>query len=157
MKDLLMIRHSKTEMMADSDMERELTEQGMASAVTLGRMFNESGISADMIVSSPAARAKKTAQLIARGIRYQESAIVTEDILYHATPEEIVSFVKHFDKDVKSLIIVGHNPIILKAINLLGNERVARLQTSHAVKFQFDTDSWEDVGPDTCKHMVKIF
>lgn len=157
MKDLLMIRHSKTEMMADSDMERELTEQGMASAVTLGRMFNESGITADIMVSSPAARAQKTAQLIARGIKYQESAVVTEDLLYHATPEEIVSFVKHFDKDIKSLIIVGHNPIILKAINLLGNERVARLQTSHAVKFQFDTDSWEDVGPDTCKHMVKIF
>ena len=59
MKNLLMIRHSKTEMVANSDMERKLTEQGMASAVTLGRMFHESGITADMIVSSPAARAKK--------------------------------------------------------------------------------------------------
>ena len=157
MKNLLMIRHSKTEMVANSDMERELTEQGMASAVTLGRMFHESGISADMIVSSPAVRAKKTAQLIARGIRYQESAVVTENLLYHAQPEEIVSFIKHFDNSVKSLIIVGHNPIILEAINMLGNERVARLQTSHAVKFQFDTDSWKDIGPDTCKHMVKIF
>lgn len=157
MKNLLMIRHSKTEMMADSDMERELTEKGMADAVTLGRMFNESGISADMIVSSPAARAKKTAQLIARGIRYQENAVITEKLLYHAHPEEIISFIKHFDNSIKSLIIVGHNPIILEAINLLGTERVARLQTSHTVKFQFDTDSWENIGPDTCKHMVKIF
>jgi len=157
MKDLLMIRHSKTEMMADSDMERELTEKGMADSVILGRMFNESGITADMIVSSPAARAQKTAQLIARGIKYPENAIVTDKLLYHAAPEEIVSFIQHFDKDIKSLIIVGHNPIILEAINLLGNKRVARLKTSHAVKFQFDTDSWEDVCPDNCKHMVKIF
>lgn len=152
-----MIRHSKTEMMADSDMERELTEKGMADAVILGRMFHESGISADIIISSPAVRAKKTAQLIARGIKYPESAVVTDKLLYHADPEEIVSFIQHFDKNIKSLIIVGHNPIILEAINLLGNKRVARLQTSHAVKFQFDTDSWEDAGPDTCKHMVKIF
>jgi phosphohistidine phosphatase len=157
MKDLLMIRHSKTEMMADSDMERELTEKGMADSVILGRMFNESGITADIIVSSPAARAQKTAQLIARGIKYPENAIVTDKLLYHAAPEEIVSFIQHFDKDIKSLIIVGHNPIILEAINLLGNKRVARLKTSHAVKFQFDTDSWEDVCPDTCSHMVKIF
>lgn len=157
MKDLLMIRHSKTEMMANSDMERELTEKGMADAITLGRMFNESEISADIIVSSPAARAKKTAQLIARGIKYPESAIVTERLLYHASPEEIVSFVQHFDTNINSLIIVGHNPILLGAINILGNERVARLQTSHAVKFQFNTDSWEDIGPDNCKHMVKIF
>ena len=28
MKNLLMIRHSKTEMIADSDMERQLTEKG---------------------------------------------------------------------------------------------------------------------------------
>ena len=157
MKDLLMIRHSKTEMVADSDMERELTEKGMADAVTLGRMFNESGISADIVVSSPAARAKKTAQLIARGLKYPESDVVTEQLLYHAAPEEIVSFIKNSDKNINSLIIVGHNPIILEAINILGNERVARLQTSHAVKFQFDTDSWENAGPATCKHMVKIF
>ena len=157
MKDLLMIRHSKTEMLANSDMERELTEKGMADAVTLGRMFNDSEITADILVSSPAARAQKTAKLIARGIKYPESAIVTEQLLYHAAPEEIVSFIQHFDKNINSLIIVGHNPIILEAINLLGSERVARLKTSHAVKFQFDTDLWEDVGPDTCKHMVKIF
>jgi len=157
MKDLLMIRHSKTEMLADSDMERELTEKGMADAVTLGRMFNESGIKADIIVCSPAVRAIKTAQLVARGLNYPENAIVTETLLYHAAPEEIVSFVQHFDKNIKSLIIVGHNPIILEAINILGNERVARLKTSHAVKFQFDTDLWEDVGSKTCKHMVKIF
>ena len=157
MKDLLMIRHSKTEMIADSDMKRELTEKGMADAVTLGRMFNESGISADIVVSSPAVRAQKTAQLIARGLQYPENAVVTEQLLYHAAPEEIVSFIKHSDKNIKSLIIVGHNPIILEAINILGNERVARLQTSHAVKFQFDTDSWEDVGSENCKHMVKIF
>jgi len=157
MKDLLMIRHSKTEMMADSDMERELTEQGMADAVTLGKMFNESGINADIIVSSPAARAKRTAKLIARGLNYSESALVDEQLLYHAHPEEIVSFVRHFDKNINSLIIVGHNPILLEAINILGNKRVARLKTSHAVKFQFDTDSWEDIGPDNCKHMVKIF
>ena len=157
MKDLLMIRHSKTEMMADSDMERELTEQGMADAVTLGRMFYESGITADIIVSSPAARANKTAKLIARGLNYPENAVVTEQLLYHAHPDEIVAFVRHFDKNINSLIIVGHNPIILEAINILGNKRVARLQTSHAVKFQFDADSWEDAGSDNCKHMVKIF
>jgi phosphohistidine phosphatase len=157
MKDLLMIRHSKTEMLANSDMERELTEKGMADAVTLGRMLNDSEITADILVSSPAARAQKTAKLIARGIKYPESAIVTEQLLYHAAPEEIVSFIQHFDKNINSLIIVGHNPIILEAINLLGSKRVARLKTSHAVKFQFDTDLWEDVGSETCKHMVKIF
>jgi phosphohistidine phosphatase len=157
MKHLLMLRHSKTEMIAKSDMERQLTEKGMANAVVLGRMFKESGIEADIIITSPAARAQKTAQLIARGINYQESAIVSEKLLYHAHPDEIVSFIQHFDKNINSVIIVGHNPILLEAINLLGNERVARLQTSHGVKFQFDTDLWENVGSETCKHMLKVF
>ena len=139
-------------MLANSDMERELTEKGMADAATLGRMFNESGISADIIVSSPAVRAVKTAKLIACGINYPESAVVTERLLYHSCPEEIVSLIQHFDKNIKSLIVVGHNPILLEAINLLGNERVARLKTSHTVKFQFDTDSWKNAGPNTCKH-----
>ena len=152
-----MIRHSKTEMTAGSDMERELTEKGMADAVTLGRLLHDGGVTADIIVSSPAARAEKTARLIARGIMYPESAVVSEQLLYHARPKEIVSYIQHFDSKIKSLIIVGHNPILLEAINLLGNARVARLKTSHTVKFQFDTDSWEDVGPDSCKHMVKIF
>jgi phosphohistidine phosphatase len=157
MKSLLMIRHSKTEIIADSDMQRKLTEKGMADSVVLGRLLHESGVKADIIVSSPAARAKKTAALIARGIKYPEAAVVSEQLLYHAHPEEIVSFIRNFCNEVKSLIIVGHNPILLEAINMLGNERVARLKTSHAVKFMFDTDSWREVGTETCKHMVKIF
>lgn len=157
MKNLVMVRHSKTEMAAETDMKRQLTEQGMADAVVLGRLFNDGGIKADLIISSNAARAKKTAQLIARGIKFNESSIVAEPLLYHCEPEEIVSFIKNCDDSVKSLIIVGHNPIILQAINLIGSERVARLQTSQAVKFQFGTESWQEIGPDTCIHMIKIF
>ena len=156
MKTLLMIRHSKTEAAADSDILRELTDKGIADAMALGRTLHEHGITADVLVSSPAARAKKTAALIACGIKYPVNALVTERLLYHGHPEDIVSYIRHSDDRVKSLIIVGHNPILLEAINLLGSEHVARLQTSHAVKFSFDTDSWESIGPETCRHMVEI-
>jgi phosphohistidine phosphatase len=155
MKNLLMIRHSQTEMMAKSDMVRQLTKQGTVDAFNLGQKFHKDGISADIIVSSPAARAQKTAQLIARGIRYDENAIVTEKLLYHGHTEEIVSFIRNFGNTVESLIIVGHNPVMMQAINMLGNEKITHLIAGHAVKFQFDTDSWKDVGPETCSYLSR--
>lgn len=157
MKNLLLVRHAQAEMMARSDMARQLTKQGITDAETLGSLFHKNDISADIIVSSPAARAQKTAQLLAHGISYDENAVVTEKLLYHAHPEEIISFIRNFDNEVKSLIIVGHNPIILETINMLGTARVPYLHAGYAVKFQFDTGSWKKIGPDTCSNTVRFF
>lgn len=151
-----MIRHAQTEMMAKSDMTRQLTEQGVADASALGQMLNNDGFSADIIVSSSAARAKKTAELIARGIRYPENSIVTEKLLYHAHAEEVVSFIRNFDDKVKSLIIIGHNPIMLQAINMLGKRKISHLIAGHAVQFQFNTGSWKNIGVKNCSCQLTV-
>lgn len=157
MKNLLIIRHARAEMVAKSDMARRLSEEGMADAAALGCKLHEAGITADIIVSSPAVRAETTARLIARGINYPENAIVSEKFLYHAHPEEIISFIRHLDDQVGSLIIVGHNPALLETVNLLGTERVVVFRPAQAAKFEFDVASWEDTGTGICKSMLEIF
>lgn len=157
MKNLLIIRHARTEKIAKSDMARQLTEEGLADAAALGRRLHKKGIKADIIVSSPAVRAAMTAQLIAGGMNYPESAIVSEKFLYHTYPEELISFIRNFAEQVESLIIVGHNPVLLETVNLLGTEQMVKLRPGQAVRFQFKAASWKDIGPDTCKKMQEKF
>ncbi len=156
MKNLLMFRHAQTEIMAKSDMARQLTEKGTADAAAIGNMLHRIGVTADIIVSSPAARAKETARLIAHGIRYNENALVTEKLIYNAHAEDLVSFIRNFDDTVQSLIIVGHNPTMMQAINILGSKRIAHLYAGHGVKFQFNTASWENIGIDTCSYQSRL-
>ncbi|MFA6715987.1 MAG: histidine phosphatase family protein, partial [Victivallaceae bacterium] len=154
---LLIIRHARAEIIAKSDRVRKLSEEGQAAAIALGCKLHEAGISADMIVSSPAVRAETTAQLIARGINYSKNAIVSEEFLYHAHPEEIISFIRNLDDKVESLLIVGHNPALFETVNLLGPEQVVVFRPGQALRFQFDVASWKGVDRETCKSMMEIF
>jgi phosphohistidine phosphatase len=138
-------------------MARRLTEEGISDAAALGHRLHKKGIKADIIISSPAVRAETTAQLVAAAINYPENAIVSEKFLYHTYPEEIVAFIRNFDDEVKSLFIVGHNPVLFETVNLLGTEEIDKLRPGQAVKFQFDVASWKDISPDTCKKMKEKF
>jgi phosphohistidine phosphatase len=156
MKNLLLMRHAHTEKFAKTDIQRKLTEQGRAEAKVFGQKLNTHGVDWNLVFCSPAERAQETAQLMAHNIEFPENLIVTEPMLYHAGAMEIVSFIQNLDDDLESVIIIGHNPVMLEIINLLGKERTGQLKPCHAVKFRFAVDNWENIGFGTCADMMLI-
>ena len=72
MKNLLLIRHAKSSWDDPllSDQERPLNKRGKRDAPAMGLMLKEKGLHPDLILSSPAKRALKTAKLIAEAIDY---------------------------------------------------------------------------------------
>ncbi|MDD5727980.1 MAG: histidine phosphatase family protein [Victivallales bacterium] len=156
MKNLLLLRHAHTERTARSDMQRVLTGDGRAEVDVFGKILNSRGIDWDLLVCSPAARAVETAELLARGIEYPESAIINERLLYYAGAEEIAAFIRHLDDGLESVIIIGHNPVLLELVNMLGVKTVSVLKPCHAVKFRFGVDTWEDIAPGNCVNMFYL-
>ncbi|HID69647.1 MAG TPA: hypothetical protein EYP35_04115 [Desulfobacterales bacterium] len=68
MKHLLICRHAKSSWKDPSlaDFDRPLNKRGKRDAPQMGKMLVSHGIFPDLIVSSPAKRAKKTALRLAK-------------------------------------------------------------------------------------------
>jgi phosphohistidine phosphatase len=93
------------------DSKRPLTNRGIAALRKEARALNELGISFDLIITSPLARTRQTADLIAE-ILAGKPAVTSSDALAPAgTPAAVISeIVKHAKKG--RIALVGHEPNI---------------------------------------------
>ncbi|MDX1437165.1 MAG: histidine phosphatase family protein [Anaerolineales bacterium] len=111
MKTLLILRHAKSswDKPALADHDRPLNKRGRRDAPRMGELVRQQDLLPDMILSSTAKRAKKTAELVAEGAGYTDPIFLTSDF-YHATPEDYISVLQTLSPVIDSAMVVGHNP-----------------------------------------------
>lgn len=111
MKTLLLIRHAKSSWDVPSlvDEARPLSERGKRDAPEMGRRLERRGIHPDLILSSPAVRARTTAELIARELDADETLVV-DHRLYATSADGLLDVIRAQDDTVDCLLVVGHNP-----------------------------------------------
>ncbi len=110
-KTLLIMRHAKSSWSNAtlSDWERPLNGRGREDAPQMGMLLKEEGLVPDLIISSTAVRARETAELVALGCDY-EFEIQLEEDLYHADPDTYYEVVSATPDQIRSVLVVGHNP-----------------------------------------------
>ena len=94
MKTLLLLRHAKSSWShgVASDHDRPLNGRGERAAPLMGRLIRHHELVPDIVVSSTARRAHRTADLVADACGYEKEIRATGD-LYHASTAEWVSVV----------------------------------------------------------------
>ncbi|MDJ0755852.1 MAG: histidine phosphatase family protein [Ardenticatenaceae bacterium] len=111
MKTLLIMRHAKSSWdnrhLADYD--RPLNPRGERDAPRMGELLRKEGLIPDVIVTSSAERALKTAELVALSCDFS-SSLVTDRELYHAPAETYFDVISKLDPELKTALVVGHNP-----------------------------------------------
>ena len=112
---LILLRHAKTEPVADSDAARELTDRGRAQSQALSEVFDGLVRGTVHAYVSSAVRALQTWQLAATGI---ESDVTSEvlDSLYTADSDALLALVRATDDRIETLVVVGHNPTIADVV-----------------------------------------
>lgn len=70
-QQLIIMRHAKSDWYADfdSDFDRPLNQRGIKSALKMGEWLNSNHIFPDLIIYSPAERAKQTKNLAIEGFK----------------------------------------------------------------------------------------
>jgi phosphohistidine phosphatase len=112
----------------------------------MGARLRERGIRPDLVLSSPALRARSTARLVAQAIDYPADAIRLEASLYLAAPEEILAVVTEHADAIDCLLVVGHNPGLTELTNLLVPELgLANLPTAGTVVVDCATEHWAEI------------
>ncbi len=141
MKQLVLLRHGKSDWDAGApDRERPLAPRGVRAARTMGQLLTRAGQAPDLVVTSPAVRARTTAELAAEAGGWAADIII-ETPLYAFGPEGVVDVVRRTPDDVDNLLIVGHEPTWSGLAELLTGADV-RVATATAVGIHLEVASW---------------
>ena len=111
MKKLLLLRHAKAEKLDSgmSDFDRPLNNRGKKAASLVGSLIAKKKIEPDLVISSPAERARQTAALAikAAGIKVE---LRFDERIYEASSAQLLNVVKQIDESANDAMLVGHNP-----------------------------------------------
>ena len=145
MKSLYLIRHAKSNQeLGVEDFERPLNDRGKKDAPAMGKRLQNKGLTIDAFISSPAKRAKQTAELFAKKAGFREDAIQYLPDLYLADPAALRKVIEGMDDRYGSAAIFAHNPGITEMANLLTDARIDNMPTCAIFAVSISTDRWAD-------------
>ena len=146
MKTLIVVRHAKSSWSESgiSDFDRTLNERGKRDAPVMADRLRKEQKTIDLFISSPAKRAKKTAELFAEKFKYDEDKIVYFPELYLAGPRDFVAAIIQTPSEVNSVIIFSHNPGITEFVNTLTDTRIDDMPTSAVFIASIYSNKWSD-------------
>ncbi len=157
MKYLYLIRHAKSSW-ADpglNDFERPLNKRGKRDAPFMGKQIAGYDKRPEILISSPAKRALKTARLIGAECGFRKNQIIIKKSLYTFSFEPIVEVVRRTEDSINTLALVGHNHGLTECAELLSSTTLDNVPTCGIVLIQFPLPSWNLV--DTGKGTLVIF
>jgi len=152
MKTIILVRHAKSGWsdLGLDDFDRPLNKRGKRNAPFMGQKLKEKQILPDLILSSPAKRAKKTAIAIAKTIDYPKKKIVFDDNMYHSDARYLLELVRNQDDEDKTIMLFGHNPDFSDFADILLKQNpVYNIPTTGIYCIRLDVDSWEKVQEGT--------
>jgi phosphohistidine phosphatase len=108
---LYLLRHAKSDWddPALADIDRPLAPRGRKAARAMGRHLKSSGIKPELILCSPARRARQTLELI------RDAGAVMPDAdlapwLYAASAHKLLTKLEELQPETASVMLIGHNP-----------------------------------------------
>jgi phosphohistidine phosphatase len=142
MKTLYLLRHAKSSWAeaAMSDFERPLNDRGNRAAAFMGELMSANGYEPYVILSSPAVRAKSTAELVKRSGEL-DAEIRFEHRIYEASPQTLRQAISDIDDAYPSALVVGHNPGIETLISFLTGQ-LEPVPTAALAVIDLDIDAW---------------
>ena len=149
MKTIILVRHAKSSWkdLSLDDFDRPLNKRGKRNAPFMGEKLKERQIKPDLILSSPAKRARKTATAIAKAIGYPKKKIVFNDNMYHSSARYLFEMVRNLDNKHETVMLFGHNPDFNDLADmLLKKNPVYNIVTTGVYCITFNVDQWQKVA-----------
>ena len=147
MKTLYLFRHAKSSWEDSSlgDFDRPLNERGKRDAPIMAERLLKKEVLPDLILSSSAKRAKKTAKKVAKGIGYPKKEIEYKRAIYDSDEDDLLKLIKQISDSYESLMLFGHNPEFTGFANDLADEAIDNIPTAGVVCIEFEVENWADI------------
>jgi phosphohistidine phosphatase len=155
MLHLMLFRHAKSSWTDPGldDHDRPLNPRGQKSAPLIGRFMRNQKLTPELVLCSPARRARETWKLASAELRTAPRLLV-EDALYDfGNGGRILDTVRAKADTAQSVMVVGHNPSIERLAQRLIGKGDVKLRKRLAEKYptgalaviSFDTGDWDNI------------
>ena len=110
----------------EDDSLRPLTEKGHDKMKTIASALKELDVQPDLIVSSPYIRARQTAEILAKVLKYKQELVFSDTLVPMGNADNIIGEINE-KYSVDELVLVGHEPCFSTLISTLtvGNPELA--------------------------------
>jgi phosphohistidine phosphatase len=138
---LILLRHGHAEQGRD-DFARRLTEAGRRAARQAGQALLQARFQPELVLTSPAPRARETAELVAKECGY-EGAPRADQALYLGESRAVLTVLRAVPAALWRVLLVGHNPTLSELARQLGGG--AELRPAEFVDLPLELDSWGEL------------
>jgi phosphohistidine phosphatase len=151
-KTLVVLRHAKSawpDGVADHD--RPLSDRGRRDAPAAGRWLREQGLGLQLAVVSSARRARETFELVAAELEPAPKPLIT-DAIYGASTGDLLDTVRELPAELRTAMLVGHNPGIGMLAALLDDRTRGALEFKTSAVAVYDVGpTWPEVNPGSAR------
>jgi phosphohistidine phosphatase len=159
-RELWLLRHGKSDRdIITEDFDRPLKKRGKRAAKHMGNWMLQQDLIPDLVISSPAKRAIDTAKIVCAALGIIERDIKQDKRMYEEGIERIKSMLISTMVNVKTVLLVGHNPELeallidlAGAANMPGMEKL--LPTAALVRLAMPED-WTNLYSG-CARVISI-
>ncbi len=122
---LLIMRHAKSDWGSayNQDFDRPLNARGVKNAAAMAKWLGNNGLMPDLIVSSPARRAKQTATLVLDGMNLDPGVITWDERISEARLGDLLKVIDTYREGVLRMLLVGHNPGLDSLLQYLSKQQ----------------------------------
>jgi phosphohistidine phosphatase len=110
----------------------------------MGKKLVKKNTRIEQFVSSPALRAKTTAELFVAEYDRKLKEILYVPSLYHADPDTFYEIVSHLDDAYDHVALFSHNPGITDFAGSLTTAHISNMPTSSVFAVTAPVNSWKD-------------
>jgi len=155
-KTLFLLRHAKSSRKDQSlpDFERPLNRRGKKATDKLGRYLKDELIVPDLVLSSPAVRARETIERVMKAANWIADVRFDQRI-YEAGGLGLLEVVSQIENDHKTALLVGHNPGIEELLMLLTGES-KKVRTAALIKLELKSSKWATAADKRAKLAWRI-
>ena len=144
MKTLSVMRHAKSDRsVVQADFDRPLNHRGRRDVPQLARLLRPLEERPQLILASPARRARETAEGLAAAL--EPCALAFDQRLYLAPPQVLGAVLGEQDDRYASLLVVAHNPGLEEWLTLLCGGSF-HLPTAGLAALHLEVERWSQVG-----------
>lgn len=146
MMRLSLLRHAQADdpVSNQPDWDRPLTKRGQLDAKEMARRMKVAKHTPDLILSSPAIRARQTAEAFAKCFSGAQVQFV--ETLYLADTKQLLAAIRDHGGNAMHLLVVAHNPGITEFADQLSQERsIEAMPTGAIVTAEFDVQTWQEL------------
>jgi len=155
-KNLYLLRHAKSSWDDPrlDDFARPLAPRGIKACKLMKAHIKEVGITPDLILCSPATRARETYTRIAEAFD-KNTKVKFEPELYESGSQTLLKRLRRIDPEVSSVMIIGHNTglehLALALTSGMESESLARMQEKYPTLalacIEIKNEPWSTAGP----------